>query len=325
MQYLQRKYPYGHSSSEKALSEMSVADAHRIVQQIADYEFPALFLKGLFFALFRTYGIPSISGLLVKTQQLSTEQWAGKRYADTGILLSEIYATDPGSDRAIDAFSRLNYLHGHYIKGGKIRNDDMLYTLALFLNQPLEWIHRYEWRRLTEAEICALGVFHLYMGKSMEIDLSVLPSGPKDGKEGTWRDGIHFYDELDQWAKEYEVKAMVPAQVNYDTAVHTRSLLLMTNPRFMHDPLKKLVSAVMDERLRKAMMFDDPPRSYIFLLNGFMVVRRLVLRWLSLPRFVQVGGGPYVSEPGRAGQRWFTRYDTLPHVSLLLSVSDTGD
>ena len=40
--------------------------------------------------------------------------------------------------RSIEAFARLNYLHGHYIKQGLISNDDLLYTLALFMLEPLK-------------------------------------------------------------------------------------------------------------------------------------------------------------------------------------------
>ena len=102
-------------------------------------------------------GIPTISELLVKTTQLSTAPNVPKRYADTGVLLMDMYGAEPNSDRCIDAFARLNYLHGHYIKQGKITNNDMLYTLSLFLNQPVEWINKYEWRQLTDLESLRYG------------------------------------------------------------------------------------------------------------------------------------------------------------------------
>lgn len=41
----------------------------------------------------QTYGIPSISKLLVQTTQLSTAKNAGKRYQDTAVLLVEILGT----------------------------------------------------------------------------------------------------------------------------------------------------------------------------------------------------------------------------------------
>lgn len=43
-----------------------------------------------------------------------------------------------------------------YQKAGKISNEDMIYTLALFALEPARWIKRYEWRELTDLEYCSL-------------------------------------------------------------------------------------------------------------------------------------------------------------------------
>jgi hypothetical protein len=87
------------------------------------------------------------------TRQLADAKYVTKRYADTGVLLAEFYTDVPFSERSAAAIGRLNYLHGHYIKAGKITNDDMLYTLSLFMTQPREWVERYEWRKFTELEV----------------------------------------------------------------------------------------------------------------------------------------------------------------------------
>lgn len=50
----------------------------------------------------------------------------------------------------------MNYLHGRYQKANKISNDDMLYTLSLFILEVERWVRLYEWRKLTPMEICAL-------------------------------------------------------------------------------------------------------------------------------------------------------------------------
>ena len=50
----------------------------------------------------------------------------------------------------------MNFLHSRYQKAGKISNDDMLYTLSLFILEVESWIKMYEWRELTEMEACAL-------------------------------------------------------------------------------------------------------------------------------------------------------------------------
>jgi hypothetical protein len=104
----------------------------------------------------RTYGIPSISKLLCETQQLGKVEYAGRRYADTGILIIEFMGHSPTSERTNEALARMNYLHGRYQKAGKISNDDMLYTLSLFVLEVERWVGLYEWRSLTPLEICAM-------------------------------------------------------------------------------------------------------------------------------------------------------------------------
>ena len=258
-------------------------------------------------ALFVTYGHRDESEFSVKTTQLSTEKHVAKRYADTGVLLVDMYGAEPDSDRCIEAYARLNYLHGHYIKQGKISNDDLLYTLSLFLNQPVEWINKYEWRQLTDLEICAMGVFHKAMGDGMEISFEKLPSYSTG-----WKDGLHFYNELDTWAKEYEKNYMVPHQNNYDTAVQTRQLLISQYPPFMNRVLTKVVSAPLDERLREAIMFDKAPESYSSFFDGFMKLRRLYLRYFSLPRPDFMAKKMITKEPDAKGKRYYLIWDTSP-------------
>lgn len=47
------------------------------------------------------------------------------------------------------AIHRLNEIHGKY----NISNDDYLYTLVLFLAEPIRWINNWEWRKLDIREI----------------------------------------------------------------------------------------------------------------------------------------------------------------------------
>lgn len=71
----------------------------------------------------RTYGIPSISKLLCETQQLGKVEYAGRRYVDTSVLISEFLGHAPASERASSAIARMNFLHSRYQKAGKISND----------------------------------------------------------------------------------------------------------------------------------------------------------------------------------------------------------
>ena len=53
-------------------------------------------------------------------------------------------------------YSVLTIANRIYQKQGLISNDDLLYTLALFAIEPWRWIDQFEWRTLTDMEVCAL-------------------------------------------------------------------------------------------------------------------------------------------------------------------------
>ncbi len=135
------------------LSRMNIDQAWEIVRSMESYEFPFLTGTSLQFALFRTYGIPSISSLLKRTNQLSSLKLASKRYADTEVLISTVLEKPPTSDQALGAILRMNQIHGHY--KSKLSNEDMLFTLCLFLLEPLSWIRRFGYRELSDVEMCA--------------------------------------------------------------------------------------------------------------------------------------------------------------------------
>lgn len=173
---------------------------------------------------FQTYGIPSISHLLIETGQLVSVK-ASKRSADTVTLITEFMVNSPSSDRAINAIARMNYLHRGYQKSGKILDSDMLYTLSLFASEPPRWVKKYEWRELSDMELCALGTFWKSMGDAMMIPFSELPSH----KSG-WKDGLHWLEEVREWSLTYESAHMVPAVTNKQLADSTMNILLWFMP-----------------------------------------------------------------------------------------------
>ncbi|KAL8907256.1 MAG: hypothetical protein Q9207_001497 [Kuettlingeria erythrocarpa] len=241
---------------------MTDNDAFEIQKTIAELEFPFIFTKALQFALFRTYGIPSISKLLAATSQLSDVATASKRYADTAVLIREFMSHKPSDPRTLEAIARMNYIHCLYQKSGAIRDDDMLFTLSLFAIEPVRWIERYEWRKLEAFEQCALGVFWKSIGDAMGINYQNL----KSAKEG-WVDGLHWVGELAEWSEDYEKANMVPHPNNNKTANETVAILLWGIPKPLQPFGTRIVSAIMDGRLRTA-----------------TIVRKFLLRYLSPPR-----------------------------------------
>jgi hypothetical protein len=228
---------------------MSLSDAHAIQLSLAEFEFPKVFSTSVFFAIFKTYGIPTISSLLVSTGQLSNPTTASKRAADTGVIVTEVVLNTPDSEHTIDGIARMNYLHGRYTKSGKISNNDMLYTLSLFVLEPIRWVSKFEWRHLTDLEKCAMGVYWKDLGEAMHISYTPLASG-----QPGWTDGLHWLEELEAWSLAYETEKMVPAEANAKLARATFDIALFKVPASLKPFGYKLATCLLEPRLRTAMM-----------------------------------------------------------------------
>lgn len=213
------------------------------------------------------------------TGELASSETASRRTADTGVLILEFALNKPSSERAIKAIARMNYLHARYKKAGKISNVDMLYTLSVFALEPVRWVNKYEWRCLTDMEVCASGTYWKAMGDAMEISFEELPS------HGTgWKDGLHWLEEVKEWSLEYEERHMLPAQTNHDLADKHLNLIFLNVPKRLNVVGKKVVSVLVGERLQKAMMLPEASPAYFYVINGALAIRKLFLRYLALPR-----------------------------------------
>lgn len=186
---------------------------------------------------------------MVATGQLVNDTSASKRYADTGALLLEAVLNRPTSDRAIAAIARINYLHDRHRKHGKITEPDLLYTLSLFALEPSSWVPRFEWRHLTDMELCAIGTLWKSLGEAFDIPYTLLPSSPSG-----WANGLDWLDELGEWSRVYQEKKMVPAVSNKRLADSTFQILLWMLPGPLKGVGKNLVAALLEDRLREAMM-----------------------------------------------------------------------
>ncbi|CAA9957301.1 hypothetical protein PTMSG1_00909 [Pyrenophora teres f. maculata] len=273
-------------------ARITLQDAHSIQLALAELEFPTVFSISVFFALFKTYGIPSISKLLVATGQLSASETASKRAADTGVVITEVVLNKPDSERAISGIALMNYLHGRYIKAGKISNDDMLYTLSLFVLEPIRWTAKYEWRGVTDFERCAMGIYWKDLGEAMNISYQVLPSATFG-----WRDGLHWLEELEAWSLAYETEHMVPAETNSTLACGTFDIALFNVPALLKPYGFSMASSLLEPRLQSAMKLAKPPVIYTQILTTIVKVRKFALRNFFLPR------------PSFLRRKWFTELD----------------
>ena len=223
-------------SKEIAQLDPSI-DYERIVYLLSTFEFAWDIEKALEFALFRTYGVPSISGLLSKTGAFRKD--TQKRYDDTELLLAEIAESGQDSVRGQVAMTRINDMHGRY----RISNDDMLYVLSTFVTEPKHWLDRIGRRALTTVEIDASVNYYRALGKKMGIN-----------------DIPQSFDAFDAYKNTYEVNHFRYAPSNAEIANATRDLLLSFYLPQRLVPLgRPVVHALCDPRLRQAMGFTDPP------------------------------------------------------------------
>ncbi|ODM19405.1 hypothetical protein SI65_04389 [Aspergillus cristatus] len=129
---------------------MTVKEAHGIMAQLQELEFPYAFAKARQIALLKAGGIPTMSKLFAVTGQ-NNRRNAGKCAVDTEILLPEAHSKPRDSDRYASAVARMNYLHDRYRHANKITDND-LHTLGDGLAEILNVVDREEWRKLTDVE-----------------------------------------------------------------------------------------------------------------------------------------------------------------------------
>ncbi|KAH6615010.1 hypothetical protein C7974DRAFT_320671 [Boeremia exigua] len=288
--------------------KMTAEDAWQILNYVQGCEFPWITGKALSFALFKTYGIPTISKLLCETQQLGKVEYAGRRYTDTSVLIAEFLSYSPTSERANSAIARMNYLHSRYQKANKISNDDLLYTLSLFVLEVERWIGLYEWRALTPMEISALGTHWKVVGEAMGIDYATLRHGPS-----SFQDGLEFFEDMKEWANEYEKEHMIPNKFNHQLAEETTRILLANVPDVLKPYGKQFVAALMDDRLRRAMMYDDPAPAYLNIVKVLFGLRKFISRNFLPPRPTALRYSLVSDKPdAKTGRYFMTEYEDEP-------------
>lgn len=207
----------------RPLSSMNSKEALDILVQLQTLEFPYAMNKARTVALLKVSilyppsrgietdssqagGIPTMSKLFAVTGN-NTPAKAGKRAVDTEILLREAQTQPRDSERYMTAVARMNYLHRRYRQASKILDEDLLHTLGDGAAEIVHIVNAEEWRRLTDVEKCALGVYHHDLGTDMEI-----PFTPLKSSQSGWRDGLHFVDELIEWTAEYERRVCRPTE-----------------------------------------------------------------------------------------------------------------
>lgn len=196
---------------------------HELIHRISsDREFPWDYGRGLEVAIWRTCCVPVISELLDGTGEFAHR--AQKRYDDTRILLGEMVRAGYDSERGRQALRQINRAHARF----DIANEDMLYVLSTFIFEPVRWIDRWAWRRVSTVE--KLAAFHFFLAVGERMNIKELPTD---------------YDAFERFNREYEQRMFRPAPSNHRVGMSLLRLYSSWYPR----PLDALVGATLPCRL----------------------------------------------------------------------------
>ncbi|KAI0903096.1 hypothetical protein F4823DRAFT_629682 [Ustulina deusta] len=279
---LRHRMGFPEGCGRETLSRMTNDQAQQIIRYLGIYEFPEFHLLALQFGLFKTYGVESISRLLLATRNLTDPVKSLKRYEDTAALIGEFMINSPNSERTINALARINFLHSKYIQDGTISNEDLLYTLSVFVAEPPRFARLYEWRAMNEMECCAYGVFWKAVGEAMGISYKGFL------RQDTWRDGIEWADDITAWAKRYEADVMKPSPIANKPAEALIPMITYWLPWFAKPFAREAVCVLMGDRVREAFMLPEPGIVAGATVYSLLLLRRFYLRHLALPRFSEL-------------------------------------
>ncbi|GAA3653176.1 oxygenase MpaB family protein [Lentzea roselyniae] len=252
-----------------------VADHEEIVRISAGLEFPWDYQKSLELALFRTYCVPTISGLLERTGEF--ERRPQKRYDDTAVLMAELVEHGYDSPRGREALRVVNRQHGRY----DISNDDMLYVLSTFIYDPLDWIQQYGWRPLTHNE--QLAAFHFYRAVGSRMGIRDIPSD---------------FGEFRAFKTAYEKQHFAFAESNHRIGQYTLDLFCSWYPQVLKPVVSRAVVAMLDPSMVRAFGFAAPPAWVGALGRLALRVRALVVRRMPVRKTLKLTSTPNRTYPG---------------------------
>ena len=202
----------------------------------AQQEFPWDVTRALELALYRTYAVPSIGGLLDRTGEFRTR--TQKRYDDTALLLGEVLENGVDSERGRAALRVINRAHARY----PIDADDARYVLATLLVVPARWVDRYGWRPMADHERRAAYLYYRELGRRMGV-----------------KDWPGSFEEVAAFLDDYETRRFGFSVGGARTATATRELFVSWFPRALAPVTRAGVIALLDPPLLRAFGFAPAP------------------------------------------------------------------
>lgn len=233
-----------------------VRDHQRIAFLSSRVDFPFDTTRALEFALFRTFCVPAIGGLLDRTGEFGRRPQ--KRYDDTDLLVSELMEHGYDSERGRAAIGRMNALHGRF----QIANGDYLYVLSTFVFEPIRWNARFGWRQMTPGERMAWFHFWREVGKRMNI-----------------RDVPTDYAEFERFNVDYERQHFRFTEANRRVGAATVGMFVSWFPRPLARLVRRVIYALLDDALLTAFGFPRQPSWLRAAVELSLRARGWLLRW----------------------------------------------
>lgn len=234
-----------------------VTDHQRIMYLSSQYDFGFANHRALEFALFKTYAAPRMTAVLDKSGEFY--QRGQKRYDDTTLILSEIVEHGYDSERGRAAIRRMNNIHRHF----PIENDDFMYTLSVFVLEPIRWNALLGWRRFSDKEKQAGFLFWREVGIRMNI-----------------KDIPETYEAFERWSLNYEREQFFYGDTNRKIADATISIFAGWVPKFMRPAMQPMVVALIEDDVREAFGYQKSGAWLTWLLKKALRLRAGIIRLL---------------------------------------------
>jgi hypothetical protein len=238
-------------------------DPHRDFREIyrlsATVEFPWDHTQALSLALFRTYAVPSIGGLLARTGAFT--EHTQKRHDDTVLILDAVLEHGPDSPEGRTAIRRMNGMHRYW----GASQEDLRYVLCTFVVTPIRWLDDFGWRRLTEPERIAAAEYYRDLGRRMGI--RDIPA--------TWQQFARAMAAYERARFGFHPGARAVAEATLQ--------LLATFPPFHLLPpavVRRTSLALLDPPLVDALRLPRPTAAERAMARAGMRARARVVRWL---------------------------------------------
>lgn len=243
-----RAHPQRYALRDRLAALDPQTQAHEIyrAQAMLDLAWETRF--GLNLALYRTFAVPRIAGLLAATGEMTSNPH--KRAFDTGLWMYELIEHGLEHQRGREVVRGLNRMHRRY----EIADEDYRYVLATFVVVPTRFIDDVGWRASTAVEREAVAAFYARLGQLMGI-----PDVPV-GYQGF----AAFFDT-------YEAAHIAYSEAGAAQMRATATVIAQALPgraRWLAEPA---TAAMLEPRLAAALGLAPPP-------PGLRALLRLVLR-----------------------------------------------